>query len=217
MTTTPNRQRRGVPRWVWVLLCLVLAIALVVGVSMVFSKNRVSTATPDPTPATSAADGCIAGRDNDAKSLIAGAKKQPQSEAGATATAAGFMRLLMQYPWPSEAELTTAFSDLSMAENKQDAVQVARELRSNPGPKTARTAGSSFADARYLVEAGNTPKQVQVSIAAQGVTDGTLSGSETSMTFTMVWDDGVWKLADFGEGSNKAEILNNGAAFVGGC
>lgn len=221
MSTTPNRQRRGVPRWVWVLAGLVVAIALVVGVSMVFAKNRATTATPDPTPAPSAvasgAYGCIAGRDNDSKSLIAGAKKQPQTEAGAAATAAGLMRFMMRYPWPSERELTSAFSSLSMVENTQEAATVAKQFRENAGPKTARTAGSSFADARYLVEPASSPEKVQLSIAAQAVTDGTLNGNTTTMTFSMAWSDGRWKLSDFGGDASEEEVIANGSSFVGGC
>ncbi|WP_417235510.1 hypothetical protein [Arthrobacter sp.] len=224
MTTTPNRQRRGVPRWVWVLVGLAVAIALVVGVSMVFSKNRANTATPAPTPAPSAssaatagADGCIAGRDNDAKSLIAGAKEQPQTEAGAAATAAGFMRFTYQYPWPSQSELTSSFSALSIAKDPKDAAEAAQEARSAPGPENARTGGMSFADARYVIEPTSTTEKVQIAIAAQSVADGVLNGNSVAMTLTMNWDDGVWRFADLQDGRSAEEILSQGTAFVGGC
>lgn len=222
MTTTPHRQKKRFPRWVFVLVVLVVVGAAVAGISALFASNRAATQAPPPPPPSSSvampgADGCIAGRDNDAKSLIAGAREQPQSEAGAVATAAGIMRFLMQYPWPNEQELITTFSELSMAEDVQDAEEAAEGFLSSAGPETARTAGSSFADARYIVEPGSAPAQIRISVAAQAVTDGTLNGSAVAMTFTMNWDDEVWKVEDLGEGSAESEILSNGAAFVGGC
>lgn len=218
METESRKQKKGIPRWIWVLIALVVTGALVAGISAFFAQDRTPTEPPPPASSSSAsaggADGCIAGRDNDAESLVAGAHEQAQTEAGAAAVAAGFLRFTYSYPWPSEDELTTVFSELSVTE---DAREAARSARSASGPETARTAGLSFADARYVIEPGSTSEQVRVSVAAQAVTDGTLNGLSMVMTVTMNWDDGVWRFADLGEESNESEILSNGAAFVGGC
>lgn len=220
--STRSEARRPIPRWVWVLVAVLLVAGLVAGVSVFYAnsrKNETTAPAPSsaPTAAAGGADGCIAGRDNDAKSLIEGAKKQAHTDEGAAATAAGFMRLMMQYPWASEKELTEVFTDLSVADNADEATKAARALRSTAGPETARTAGSSFADARYVVEPMSEQEGVRVSIAAQALTDGTLNGSSTSMSISMVWTAGSWKVADLGDETNETEILDNGAAFVGGC
>lgn len=222
MTTTPHRQRRGVPRWGWALVALVVVGALVAGISALFSSNRASTEAPSPpapslSVATSDADGCIAGRDNDAKNLIAGAHEQPQSEAGAAAVAAGQMRFMFQYPWPEEEELTRMIGELWTVTSSEDAERNAQAIRSQEGPESARTAGASFADARYIVETDSTSERARISVAAQGVTDNQLNGSSTSMTFALVWKDDVWKLDEITTPRTAEDVLANGTAFVGGC
>lgn len=220
MTTTPNRQKRGVPRWVWVLAGLVVAIALVVGVSVVFAKNRATTTTPAPTPspsaATSGADGCIAGRDNDAKSLIAGARKQGQSDAGAAATAAGLFRFMFQYPWPKAHDLELMMRQLSTVDDAEIA-STAEALRETPGPKEARTAGYSIAEGRYVIEPGSTSTSVVVSVSAGAITDGQLNGETLTKTFTMVWQDDVWQLDGSNSNADDGGPADAGVAFVGGC
>ncbi|MGP5220407.1 hypothetical protein [Arthrobacter rhombi] len=202
-------------------MAIVLVAGLVVGVSMFYAKSRKDEATapaPSSAPAAaSGADGCIAGRDNDAKSLIEGAKKQAHTEDGAAATAAGFMRFTYRYPWASQADMTSAFAALSIAKDPKDAAEAAKTARSAPGPESANTAGMSFADARYVIEPESTPNKVQVTIASQTVTDGTLNGNSVSMTLTMNWDDGVWKFADLVDEPSTEDILSTGTAFVGGC
>lgn len=219
MTTTPNKQNREVPRWVWVLVTVVVA-ALVVGVSVVFSKNRESpappSAAPAPTIARAGADGCIAGRNNDAKSLIAGARKQPHTEGGAAATAAGLLRFMFQYPWPSEKELALMMSELSTVDSSEIPA-TAKFLRQTPGPREARTAGYSIADGRYSIEPSSTENFVVVSIDAAAITDGRLNGESLVKTFTMAWDGQVWKLDGSDDSRADESNLENGVAFVGGC
>ena len=220
--TTRSETRRPIPRWVWVLVAVLIVVGLVAGVSVFYASTRKDEATAPapssaPTAASSGADGCIAGRDNDAKSLIEGAKKQAHTDEGAAATAAGFMRFTYRYPWASQEDMTSAFAALSIAEDPKDAAEAAKNARSAPGPDSANTAGMSFADARYVIEPESTPNKVQVTIASQTVTDGTLNGNSVSMTLTMNWDDGVWKFADLVEGSSTEDILSTGTAFVGGC
>lgn len=220
--TTRNEARRPIPRWVWVLVAVLLVAGLVAGVSVFYASTRKDEApapapSSAPTAAAGGADGCIAGRDNDAKSLIEGAKKQTHTDEGAAATAAGFMRFMLQYPWASEKDLASVFSQLSTAETAADAEKLAKGVRSNPGPETARSAGFSFADARYVIDPSSTKDEVQVSIAAQAITDGTVNGSTSATTFTMAWSDDVWTFVDSEEQESEKSILDNGAAFVGGC
>lgn len=223
MVTTSHRQRRRVPRWVWALVALVVVGALVAGVSALFAGNRASTDIPPPSPSapasadTAGADGCIAGRDNSAESLIAGARNQPQTEAGAAGVAAGQMRFLFQYPWPAEEELTEMIGELWMVTSNEEAEKNAQAIRSQNGPESARTAGASFADARYVVETGGTSERVSISVGAHGVTDNQLNGGSTSMTFALVWQDGVWKLDKIAASRSADDVLANGIAFVGGC
>ena len=220
--STQSKEKRPVPRWVWILASIVLVVGLVAGVSAFYVSTRKDEATA-PAPASQSpaavggADGCIAGRDNDAASLIEGARKQPHTEDGAAATAAGFMRFMLQYPWASEKELASAFSQLSIAETPTEAEKLAKGVRANPGPETARTAGFSFADARYVIEPSSTKDEVQVSIAAQAITDGTVNGSTSATTFTMAWGEDVWTFVGSDEQDNEKSILDNGTAFLGGC
>lgn len=216
--TTPPK-RRKVPRWLWVLLAIVVVVGLVAGVSAFFAGNRdKEPVSPAPPPAASGgADGCIAGRDNDAESLIAGAKKQPHTDDGAASVAAGQMRYMFKYPWPAEEELTKMIGELWTVTSEQEAREGAQAVRNQTGPKEAATAGVSFADARYLIEPASSADYVEVTLAAQGITDHQLNGKSTSMTFTMTWESNTWKLDEITESRTAEDVLDNGASFVGGC
>ena len=217
--STPQKGRK-LPRWAWVLVAVAVAVALVAGVSALYTSTRKDTPAalpPAPPVAASGADGCIAGRANDADSLLEGARKQPHTAEGAAATAAGFLRFTAQYPWPSEQELVSVLTDMYVFNAGEDAQAMAQDYRSLAPPKAAQTAGFSFADGRYVIEPSSTSDEVQVSLAAQTVTDGTLNGSVLATTFTMVWSDGIWKGVGSEKIADEQGILDTGAAFVGGC
>lgn len=217
--STPQKGRK-LPRWAWVLVAVAVAVALVAGVSVLYTNTRKDTpAAPPPAPSVvaSGADGCIAGRANDADSLLEGARKQPHTAEGAAATAAGFFRFSARYPWPSEQELTTVLTEMYVLNPGEDIQAMAKDYRSLAPPKASKTAGFSFADGRYVIEPSSTPDEVRVSLAAQTVTDGTLSGNTLGTTFTMAWKDSIWKVIGSEKTADKQGILDTGAAFVGGC
>ncbi|MGP5397673.1 hypothetical protein ACTXMJ_15445 [Arthrobacter rhombi] len=218
---TRSEGRRPIPRWVWVLVAVLLVVGLVAGVSVFYAKSRKDeTTAPAPSSAPAAAsgaDGCIAGRDNDARSLIEGAKKQAQTDDGAASVAAGQMRYMFKYPWPAEKELTKMIHELWTVTSESEATDSAQAVRNQAGPKEAATAGVSFADARYIIEPTSTADRVDVTLAAQGITDHQLNGKSTSMTFSMLWQSGIWKLDDITETRTAEDVLDNGSSFVGGC
>lgn len=216
--STPQKGRR-LPRWVWIIVAVAVAVALVAGVSALYTTTRKDTPTaPPPAPpvAASGADGCIAGRANDAASLLEGARKQPHTTEGAAATAAGFLRFSARYPWPSEQELTDVISAMYVLAPGEDAKTVAQDARSTSAPKNAQTAGFSVADGRYVIQPSSTQDEVLVSIASQVIIDGRSRGVSAT-TYTMVWSEGIWKVKDFEDLSDEQQILDTGAAFVGGC
>lgn len=204
------------------MVAVLLVGGLVAGVSVFYANSRKDEATAPapslaPTAAAGGADGCIAGRDNDAKSLIEGAKKQAHTDEGAAATAAGFLRFAVQYPWPDEEQLAAVLSKLYVLDSGESVKDMAKTYQSISAPESARTAGYSLSDARYVIEPESTGDEVQVSIAAQAITDGTLNGGVLATTFTMAWSEGNWRLVDSEEITNEQPVLDTGAAFVGGC
>lgn len=217
-----NGSRRKIPRWVWVLVAILVVAGLVAGVSVFYASTRKDeAAAPAPSAPSQAvaggADGCIAGRDNNAESLIAGAKEQAHTDEGAASVAAGQMRYMFKYPWPAEKELTKMIRELWTVKSEAEARDSAQAVRNQAGPKEAATAGVSFADARYSIEPTSTTDRVEVTLAAQGITDHQLNGKSTSMTFSMIWDSGTWKLDDITDSRAAEDVLDNGASFVGGC
>lgn len=216
---TPQKGR-GFPRWAWILVAVVVVVGLIAGVSMLYTSTRKDTpVTPTTAPpvAASGADGCIAGRANDADSLLEGARKQPHTAEGAAATAAGFLRFAAQYPWPTEQELTAVLTDIYVLAPGEDAQDLAKDALSTSPLKNAQTAGFSLANGRYVIEPSSSHDEVQVSVAAHVVNDGTLSGVTSATTYTLVWSDGIWKVADFKDIDDEQTILDAGAAFIGGC
>ncbi|MDN5754167.1 MAG: hypothetical protein L0J58_02420 [Micrococcaceae bacterium] len=218
---TRSEARGPIPRWVWVLVAIVLVAGLVAGVSVFYAKTRKDeTTAPAPSSAPTAtaggADGCIAGRDNDAKSLIEGAKKQAHTDEGAVGTAAGMVRWILQYPWPSEKEATDVMTTLSTVTDKEEIASSVAALRQFPAPDSARTGSITFADGRYVIESAE-PDRVKVSVAGQGVADSQLTGKSAVMTLTMVWTNDTWKLAESDTDRTAEDALSNGVAFTGGC
>lgn len=206
------------PRWAVILLAVALVAVLIAGISAIYTstrKDEVVAPTPPPM-AAGGADGCIAGNINDAPSLLDGARQQPRTPQGAAATAAGFLRFALQYPWPSEQQLTAVISDMYVLAPGEDAQAMAKDALSTSAPENAQTAGFSVADGRYVIEPASTQDEVQVSIASQVIVDGRERGVSAT-TFTMAWGDGIWKFVDSEEITDEQRILDNGVAFVGGC
>lgn len=216
-----DESRRKVPRWAWVLVTVLVVVGLVAGVSVFYASTRKDeAAAPAPSAPSQAvaggADGCIAGRDNNAQSLIAGAKKQAHTEEGAAATAAGLLRFMFQYPWPSQKQLEQTMGELSTVESSEISA-TAKSLRQTPGPREARTAGYSIADGRYRIGPESTSNSVVVSIDAAAITDGQLNGESLVKTFTMEWDGDIWKLDGSDDNGANDSNLDDATAFVGGC
>ncbi len=215
---SPSKSGMKWPRWAWIALALAVVAGLVFGASAIYSNTRKEAAAPITAPpaAVGGTDGCIAGRENDAATLVDGARQQPHTSEGAAATAAGFLRFAGQYPWSSEQELVTVLSnmyDLAPGENYQE---IATSYHSISAPETARTVGLSVADGRYVIEPTSTQDKVQVSIASQVIIDGRAQGV-LATRLTMAWGEGIWKIVDSEKIADAQGILDTGAAFVGGC
>lgn len=213
------KKGRKLPRWAMILLAVAIVAALVAGISAIYTstrKDEVVAPTPPPM-AAGGADGCIAGNINDAPSLLDGARQQPHTSQGAAATAAGFLRFAAQYPWPSEQQLTAVLSEMYVLAPGENANDLAKDTLDVSAPESIQTGGFSVADGRYVIESASTQDEVHVSVAAQVVTDGTLSGGTLARSYTMAWNEGVWKLIGFEDIDDEQRILDNGVAFVGGC
>ncbi|WP_368499896.1 hypothetical protein [Herbiconiux sp. A18JL235] len=186
-----------------------------------------ATSAPTPTPSTTViADqdptGCLGGPSRDAVMLLAAQAAAPHTTNGAVEVAAAMVRWTFRYPGPGRDEAnqvadaviaptaTPGFSDLAAA------------AAANPNPSQGVVPdGTPFylstVPGVWHVESAE-PDRVEVSVGSGYVIDGELSPQlRSASTFTLVWQEGAWKLESGSFTRTTQDLYAIGTTFTGGC
>lgn len=218
-STSPAQ--RGFPRWAWLVVGVVVAIALVGGVSAWYQANpRVNEPTVSSPAATGGAgeapNGCLGGPDNTASVLLDGQKSAARTQTGAISVAAGIWRWVAYYPRHAPEEVR-AVAAAVLAQNATGQIaDMEKTLTSSQTFPGLTSESLNFANSRYRVEE-STPDLVRVSLTSEHIQNGKPLEVTRATTFTMVWEDGTWKVRSDGVAPSIDDIAATGAAFAGGC
>lgn len=225
-TSQPQSHRS---RNLWVALSIVVVIVVAVAAWYTF-RPASTTPTTAPTSATSPAasapgtglaNGCLAGPGKTVKALIHAQIMAPHTTLGAIELAGAFDRWATQFPWPSSADAklaSSAFAAKSASPVISDlpAYFSSRPTQTNPS-NAGETAGVSYATGRYFIDSASPTKTVVV-LGSKVVENGAVSASKArSVTLSMVWESGVWKVSDMSYTMDPQELFDQGTPFVGGC
>jgi hypothetical protein len=222
---TEGTARRGFPRWSFVLLAIVLVLAVVTGVSIWYQSHPPKTAAaPSPStsavPATAGGDipnGCLAGKDTSAAALITAQKKAPHTEAGAVGLAAAFTRWMLQYPRPNPTDTNRVIAEYRSTDVDKTITDLPRQLASAKDLEGWASGGVSFAEGRYIVE-DSTPDRVKVTVGGAEIKNGLpVPDYKVLATWTLVWQDDVWRFQATSADRTVEDLFTNGAALAGGC
>lgn len=219
-TTQPQGHRT---RTLWVAVAIVVAI--VAGVATWYAlrptaatPETTSTATASPSAlGTGLANGCLAGPDKTVNSLIDAQKGAPQTTLGATELAASFARWYAQYPWPSSEDSKAASSAFASTTASPTMKDLAALYASRPKQPAGETAGISLVKGRYFIESADTGS-ANIVIGSKSVENGAESATFAfSQTFSMVWEEGAWKITDISYTMDPQDLFEQGTPFAGGC
>lgn len=223
--TTPPRRR-----WPWITAIVIVVVAIIMALVAVNlnqhpARPEVSN-TPTPTrtqpPADAAPTGCLGGHDRDAAMLLAAQKAAPHTTTGAIEVAAAMVRWSFRYPSPSIAE----DEQISAAIISKSASPEFRDL-AGASQKNPNLSGGAVADRTpfYLSTSpgvwyleSHSKNSATVSIAAGYVVDGALSPQlRSSTTFTLLWQDGAWRIKSGSITRTTEDLFQIGTPFTGGC
>lgn len=220
-------------KWPWILGALVVVIVVVVGAVNYYgtrTTDEPGTATTAPTSAPTAtaggADpvptGCLGGEARDAAMVLAAQQAAPHTSNGAVEVATAVVRWAYQYPYP----------------DPEGADQVAAAIVSSNAPanfgdlrgffeKSPNLSGGLVSDGvdYYLSTVPGvwhlesySGDAAEVSIGTGLVVDGELSTTlRTSVTASLSWEDGMWKVEGFGGTRTTEDMYSIGTQFTEGC
>ena len=210
-------------RNLWIAVVLVVAI-----VAAVASWYALRPATPAPQaaptatsapsdPGTGLANGCLAGPGKTVKELIAAQKTAPKTTLGAVELAASFARWYAQYPWPSPADAKAASSAFAATDASPTIKDLPARYASRPKQPAGEIAGISLVKGRYFIKSADADS-ASVVIGSKSVENGVESATFAfSQTFSMMWEGGVWKVADISYTMDPQDLFDQGTPFAGGC
>jgi hypothetical protein len=223
--TTPPRRR-----WPWITAIVIIVVAIIVALVTINLNQHLArpeaSNTPTPTRTQPAAEatptGCLSGPDRDAAMLLATQKDAPHTTTGAIEVAAAMVRWSFRYPSPSIAEdneISAAIISKSATPAFRD---LARASQSNPNLSGGAVADgtpfylSTIPGVWYLES--NSKNAVTVSIGAGYVVNGALSPQlRSSTTFSLVWENGAWRIKSGSITRTTEELFRVGTPFTGGC
>ncbi len=225
MRTVASRPRTKLP---WIIGGAVVAAALVVG-AVLWYGNQPALGEPGPTDAPSSAPtagtdaaptGCLGGASRDAAMVLAAQDAAPHTTNGAADFAASFTRWIQRFPYPSDADAAEA-SEGVLAEGAFTD-DLAAYFASSPDfsggivPAGTTYTMSTIPGVWNLESA--TADQAKVTIGTAFIIDGALSSTlRSSITVTVIWDDGRWKIGEAAETRTVQELFAVGTPFTGGC
>lgn len=221
------------PIWPWIIAALVAVIIGALVIALVVNQPPVETAieSPDPTSSTSSTpsqsateaqpSGCIGGPALDAGMVLATQDAAPQTSNGAVEVAAAFTRWIKRGPLPStdEAEMvaTSAVSSSAPAGFQDLAASVDRAPDYPTDVEPGQTFSVSMLDAMWHLEETDADSAT-VTLGGQFVVDGALTTTQRWVTtWSLVWEDGAWKIAGGQNERTWDELESIGRTFTGEC
>ena len=232
----------GRSRWPWLITAVIVLLAIIAGI-VAFTVGRNSAPTADPTtsvptttnapttdPTPSGEDesddavptGCLGGPGRDAAMVLSAQDAAPHTMFGAVEVATAFLRAVLQYPYPSDAEAELINASL-VASGAHDSMDISAAVYERAGDITNGNVppGTPFyvstIGGLWLVSPDSTSDRMTVSVNATYVIDGALSPTATvAGTYTVVWEDDAWRIAGAGR-PDVAAIAAGGTQFTGGC
>lgn len=214
-------------RNLWILVSALVVIA--VSISAWYAFRPAAPTVPHTTsaspivagPGTGLANGCLAGPGKSVEALVAAQKAAPHTTLGAVELAASFDRWATQFPWPSAKDAkaaSSAFAATTVSPLVSDLPAYFSSRPTQPNPNnTGETAGVSYATGRYFIDSA-TPSKAIVVLGSKVVKNGEVSATKArSVTFSLVWESGAWKVADMTYTMDVQELFDQGTPFAGGC
>lgn len=216
--------------WPWV-VAAIAALAIVAVVVVLLNRppattptaptTEPSSSTPTPAVTESQPSGCIGGPNLDADMVLATQDAAPHTSNGAVEVAAAVTRWTQRGPLPTTDEAERFVLDVVAADAPAGFQNLAETVKGAPNYPTGVQAGQTFSvsmlEAMWHLEEVSEDRAV-VSLGGRYVIDGALSPDHYWWTtWTMVWEDEVWKLVAGSTSRPWNELQPVGRTFTGDC
>jgi hypothetical protein len=225
MSSTPATRRSRLP---WILLTVAIVIGLVIA-AVAYFGNHSAAPTSEPSSSTSASPsvvsdpaptGCLGGEGRTASMVVSAQKAAPHTTNGAVEMAAAFTRWIQRYPYPtaSDAERIEkgVLTKKSFTDDLPSYLAAQPDLSGGIVARGTTYYMSTIPGVWHLESAA--ADQVVASIGTGYVIDGALSTTlRSSITVTLAWQDGRWKVADANGTRTTQDLYAVGTPFTGGC
>jgi hypothetical protein len=227
VTVTRVAPRR---KWPWILAAIVIIAALITA-AFILGGARRGTVTPVAAPTRSGSagpsatadrepTGCLGGAERAAATVVAAQRLAPHSSNGAVEVAAVFTRWIQRFPYPSAAEAgvisKNVLASKSFTSNLTEYLSAGPDLSGGIVPQGTNYYMSTIPGVWHLESAA--ADRVVASIGTGFVIDGELSTTlRSSITVTLDWQDGKWKIADAVGQRTTENLYSVGNAFTKGC
>ncbi len=227
MTVTSVAPRR---KWPWIIAAIVVIAALTTA-AFIFGTSPSGRSAPTATPAgthsaspNATADreptGCLGGAERTAATVLAAQRLAPHSSNGAVEVAAAFTRWIQRFPYPSAADADVISRDVlarkSFTSDLPKYLSAAPDLSGGVVPQGTNYYMSTIPGV-WQLESSSADRAV-TSIGTGFVINGELSTTlRSSITVTLVWQDGKWRIADAVGQRTTENLYAVGTAFTKGC
>lgn len=227
MTVTSIAPRR---KWPWIIAAIVIVAALIIA-AFVLGAARNSTGAADAKPNTTGSaspaagpdaepTGCLGGTERTAATVLEAQRRAPHSSNGAVEVAAAFTRWIQRFPYPSAEDADVVSREVlaskSFTSDLPNYLSAAPDLSGGIVPQGTTYFMSTIPGVWHL-ESSAGDKAV-ASIGTGFVIDGELSTTlRSSITVTLVWQGGKWKIADAVGQRTTENLYSVGSAFTKGC
>lgn len=152
--------------------------------------------------------------------LVAAVDQAGHDSDGAVEVAASFVRWIQRFPYPSADEALDVGERVLAGDSFTD--DLAQYLADEPDlsggiVSAGRTYWMSTVPGVWHIESAAADR-VEVTVGTGFVIDGALSPTlRSSITITLVWEEGGWKVAEADGTRTTEELYSIGERFEGGC
>jgi hypothetical protein len=219
--------------WAWVVVALIVVVAIAVVATLTVTnggskteptQNPGSSSVPTPSATQGESDatptGCLGGEARDSAMLVTAVEEADHTSNGAVEVGASFVRWIQRFPYPTADEAAVvsdnALADDSFTDDLTQYLEDRPDLSGGIVP-SGETYWMSTVPGVWHLESTSADRVV-VTIGSAFVVDGALSPTlRSSISITLVWENGSWRVAD-AEGSRTTEELYSvGKPFASGC